>query len=394
MSKYFIGISISELQHLFADNELPLLTDRVTYYKNCPDDSIPSDFDPGSIFNSLPAFSLDDPAGVLIVEISGPRTWEADDDPNIRYLTMSGVKQFIPLTEDARVALSIQWSDVIKLSEAIFEHEFTRFRINKKSISACKAGNLFANIFIDHKQSKFAASRLFTDSLPRALMAAEHKKQDEIGKTFDRQVETWVERAFGDIRKYDKGNKLLDIKDKADSLKSIAVVGLMLRNVEVEAVRVLTERLGKRWKILETKANDDTKSLAPVYSDEIFSRLDINFNINQNGNESINLVTLALFLRWKMAFHNQRSKVDMLSILDDVKSLTGIVDVKLVSNALWMMGAYLGMENIAHTHHHLNKEKYPTLKFAHSVESLGKVRTSIPRTKNENFSHLISMGYQ
>ncbi|WP_335827297.1 hypothetical protein [Aeromonas veronii] len=25
--------------------------------------------------------------------------------------------------------------------------------------------------------------------------------------------------------------------------------------------------------------------------------------------------------------------------------------------------------------------------------ALGKVRTSIPRTKNENFSHLISMGY-
>ena len=28
------------------------------------------------------------------------------------------------------------------------------------------------------------------------------------------------------------------------------------------------------------------------------------------------------------------------------------------------------------------------------VDLLGKVRTSIPRTKNENFSHLISMGYQ
>ncbi len=27
-------------------------------------------------------------------------------------------------------------------------------------------------------------------------------------------------------------------------------------------------------------------------------------------------------------------------------------------------------------------------------DQLGKVRTSIPRTKNENFSHLISMGYQ
>lgn len=28
------------------------------------------------------------------------------------------------------------------------------------------------------------------------------------------------------------------------------------------------------------------------------------------------------------------------------------------------------------------------------VAALGKVRTSIPRTKNENFSHLISMVYQ
>ena len=29
-----------------------------------------------------------------------------------------------------------------------------------------------------------------------------------------------------------------------------------------------------------------------------------------------------------------------------------------------------------------------------AAKDLGKVRTSIPRTKNENFSHLISMGYQ
>ncbi|MCV3289525.1 Rha family transcriptional regulator [Aeromonas media] len=29
-----------------------------------------------------------------------------------------------------------------------------------------------------------------------------------------------------------------------------------------------------------------------------------------------------------------------------------------------------------------------------AIDDLGKVRTSIPRTKNENFSHLISMGYQ
>ena len=32
--------------------------------------------------------------------------------------------------------------------------------------------------------------------------------------------------------------------------------------------------------------------------------------------------------------------------------------------------------------------------FYQNISLLRKVRTSIPRTKNENFSHLISMGYQ
>ena len=35
-----------------------------------------------------------------------------------------------------------------------------------------------------------------------------------------------------------------------------------------------------------------------------------------------------------------------------------------------------------------------SLEVGMSSEKLRKVRTSIPRTKNENFSHLISMGYQ
>ncbi len=41
-------------------------------------------------------------------------------------------------------------------------------------------------------------------------------------------------------------------------------------------------------------------------------------------------------------------------------------------------------------------EKRIVLIDSHELAALmiGKVRTSIPRTKNENFSHLISMGYQ
>ncbi|MXQ72250.1 hypothetical protein [Aeromonas caviae] len=55
------------------------------------------------------------------------------------------------------------------------------------------------------------------------------------------------------------------------------------------------------------------------------------------------------------------------------------------------LSSYMGSIMAAHEMLAVSKESeaYPEV-----IAPLWKVRTSIPRTKNENFSHLISMGYQ
>jgi len=364
MDKYFIGISISELQQWLADDELPVITDRITHSRSPLDASL-SDSELESLFKFLPAFSLDDTAGVLIVEVSGPESWKADENPHIRYLALSEVKRFIPLTDDAKIALSVNWSRVIRLSESIFEQQFTHFRISRKSIIALKAGNLFANLFIDHGPTKFSATNLFAKALPRALMAAEHRNPIEIEKLRyfgdDELLETWVERAFGDIKKYDKENKLSILRKKSENIRDIASVGFLLSTVE--EVKTLTDNFRSIYKRLEGAAKDHDQSLVVVYADSELSQLKASFNVYPKDSETISLVTLGLFLRWKQAFHDQRSTVNVQSIFNDVNSMVGFVDVKLVSNALWMMGAYLGMENISPTYRYLHQEKYHALSF-------------------------------
>lgn len=374
MNKYFVGISISELQQWLADDELPVITDRVTHSRSLLDVSS-SGSELENLFISLPAFSLDDIAGVLIVEVSGPGKWGADDNPHIRYLKLTDVKRFIPLTDDAKTALSVTWSRLIVLSEAIFEQQFTHFRISRKSILAGTAGNLFANIFIAYGPEEFVAAKFFADSLPRALMAAEHRKLVEIEKLRDRKndelPETWVERAFGDIKKYDKENKIIIFRKKPNNIRDIAIVGLLFSTVE--EIKALTDRFRTIYKRLEGTAKDNEKSLALIYADPELSQLKASFNVYPKDSESISLVTLGLFLRWKQAFHDERSTVNAQSMLNDVNSLVGFVDVELVANALWMMGAYLGMENITPTYRHLHQEKYPALRFAGNEKSLQPV---------------------
>jgi len=374
MNKYFIGISISELQQWLADDELVFFTDRITHSRSLLDDSL-SDSELEDLLISLPSFSLDDIAGVLIVEVKGPDTWRSDDNPHIRYLKLSDVKRFIPLTDEAKTALCLNWSNVIVLSEAIFNQPFTNFRIKRKSILAELAGNLFASLFIDHGPEGFSAPKVFVDSLPRAIMASEHRKLDEIENLShllnDKPLETWVERVFGDIKKYDKENKLIILRKKPENIRDIAIVGLLFSTVE--EVKALTDTFRHIYKRLEGMAKDHHQSLTFVYADPDLSQLNVSFNVYSIGGESISLVTLGLFLRWKHAFHDQRSIVNVPSILNDVKSLVELVDVKQVSNALWMMGAYLGMENIAPNYRHSRQSDYPALCFANNVNSLEPV---------------------
>ena len=374
MHRYFIGISVSELQQWLADDVLPVLIGRIAYSKMYAG-AASSAFAPESLFRTLPAFAPDDPAGVLVAEVSSPGTWGEDDDPSIRCLPLSGVKRFIPLTEDAGTALTLHLAGMIALSPAIFEHEFTHFRISRKTIASNRAGNLFANLLINHGPGRFAADSHFADSLPRALTAAEHRKPDEIAELFGQQAgefpETWVERAFGDTRPA-RNNRPVNLKNMPVSLRGIYMLGVLMAGAET--VEEQTGKVRTVWKSLEEKTNGTDPSLAMVYGDPTLSGLEIRLDVAQEGSARVSLVTLALFLHWKLAFHDQRSTVDVPSILNDVKSLAGLVKLEQIANALWMLGAYLGMEHVAPTYRYLHREKYPALQFAGQEERLEVVR--------------------
>src|SRR5690554_4407540 len=118
MNAYYVSVSISELQQWLVDEELLVFTDRITHKIKQLDESS-SGVELESLFKRLPKFSLDDSAGVLIVEIGGPESWQVDAVPAIRCLNLSVIKRFIPLTEDARKVLSVNWASTIKLSPAI-----------------------------------------------------------------------------------------------------------------------------------------------------------------------------------------------------------------------------------------------------------------------------------
>jgi hypothetical protein len=374
MHKYFIGLSVSELQQWLADDVLPVLTGRIAHSRMHTDAASLGSV-PESLFRTLPAFAPDDPAGVLIAEVSGPGTWREDDNPSIRCLPLSAVKRFIPLTEDARTALTLHLGRIIDLSPAIFEHEFTRFRISRKSIAANNAGNLFANLLINYDLGGYTADSVFADSLPRALMAAEHRKPDEIEELFGRQAgdlpETWVERAFSDIKPA-RNNQPVNLRNMPVSLRGIYMLGLLLASAETVEDR--TSDVRAVWQILGKKPNGLDPSLAQVYAEPKLFPLEVRLDVAQKSSAQVSLVTLALFLHWKQAFHDQRSTVDAPSILKDVRSLDGLVKLEQVANALWMMGAYLGMEHIAPTYLYLHRKKYPALQFAGQEERLEPVR--------------------
>jgi hypothetical protein len=366
MCNYFTAISISELQQWLVDDVLPILTERI-FYSRAPLNSESSNFDLEGLFKILPPFALDDPAGILIVEVRGPDNWGVDEYPKIRNIKLSGVKRFIPLTEDAKSALAVTWTSIIKLSEALFEKKFVHFMLQNKKIFTLKAGHLFSNLFIKYRADNFLGDGYISDSLPRAIMAAEHRKPNEIEEILGKKVgdlqETWMECVFG----YTRHNPFTVKTD----LKSFADVGYIMKNKFAEKEKhKLVIQLSDAIKRLN-KAND--LSLTSICGDSQLAQLNTCFYIAQDHDKNISLVTLSLFLRWKQAFHDERSTVNVYAILGDVVNLSGSVDVEVVAIALWMFGAYLGMENIAPTYRYLHQDKYPALVFSSTKDDFKPV---------------------
>lgn len=369
MSQYIVSISIGELQRWLSDDQLSILSHRIVFSRSPIDGNLSAEYFE-CLFNHLPSFALDDSAGVLFVEIGPPSTWVLDNYHAVCHLKLSEVKRFIPLTEDSRKALGVRWSDVLNFSPAIFQSEFSYFRLTKKSLLARSAGNRFVNIFITSESDFICSDSLYCDSLIRAIMAAELSSFDEIEHAIcchnAALKETWIERLFGDVRKYDKENKLLHLNNVSTHLRSIMILGVLFSTVE--STRIITDEIRSVYAKLKEQIKSDDKSLLLVYSNPELTKLTVNFFIDPEGNETISLVSLGLFLRWKQAFFDARSKVNTQLIQDDIRSLIGFVEVDSVKRALWLMGAYLGMDYIAPTYRQLHNSSYPALRFSGNFE--------------------------
>ncbi len=353
MGEYYIGLSISDLQQWLADDAISISVSRVFHSRvHLDDQAVEAYFD--GLFRVLPPFALDDPAGVLIAEITGPATWGVDDEPAICNLHLNAVRRFIPLLSDARKVLAINWSETICLEEAIFEKRFLRFRLRRKKVAAIDAGLKFVSIFIDHGDIKFDVSDEYKSSLTRALMIADQLRSDEInevlGKYAEKFKETWIDRLFG----YTRHKRF----DRAEDIKSFFDVGVILSETGA------TKSLIDDFRDICVRINRSGEpSLAEICSDPELLQFPVNFDISGMDSSKISVVTLGLFLRWKQKFHDDRSSVNAEAIFSDVCSIVGKVDVQVVSSALWMMGAYLGMEHVSPIYRLVHRNDYKALAF-------------------------------
>lgn len=353
MGEYYIGLSISELQQWLADDAISISVSRVFHSRVHLDDQAGEAYFDG-LFRVLPPFALDDPAGVLIAEITGPATWGVDDEPTICNLHLNAVRRFIPLLSDARKVLAINWSETICLEEAIFEKRFLRFRLRRKKVRAIEAGLKFVSIFINHGDIKFDVSDDYKNSLTRALMVADQLRPDEINEVLGRHAEkykeTWVDRLFG----YTRHKRI----DRAENIKSFFDVGVILSETGA------TESLIDDFRGICVRINRSGEpSLAEICSDPELLQFPVNFDISGMDSSQISVVTLGLFLRWKQRFHDDRSAVNAGAIYDDVCSIAEKVDVHVVSSALWMIGAYLGMEHVSPIYRLAHRDDYKALAF-------------------------------
>lgn len=357
MRRHYVGISISELQQWLADGQLPVSFGRDAYTNNFVDvESEASETE--ALLRRLPAFSLDDPAGVLIANVEGPAAWRQDrSDPGIRYLDLSAVIEFIPLTEDARIALNSRFSSTIKLSLPKFAAAFERFRYQEKATLSGRSGNIFANLLIEFL-TEFSADKLLLNSLPRALMGAEHRSNEEVrvllGMSGQMTQGNWMEMSFNYTRR--------DTFDRIpENAKALGDLGKLLKLSNGDLDGLIGELRGIVSRLIE---RGNKYSLADVYSDSEFFRLSQITRETHKDRSSVTLISIALFLRWKQDFHDKREQINLLAIANDVGSLVGRVDVNQVAIALWMFGAFVGMDRIVPLYRAIHKEQFPALVFA------------------------------
>lgn len=359
MSHYYTSISISELQNWLADEALQILSNRIIYSVRALE-SASYDSALHTLLNRLPAFSLDDHAGTLIVEISNPATWGIADDPVIDIIKLENVKQFIPLTTNAKISLSVNWKSIINLSDPVFELAFLKYRLHKKEKSSIDSASRFVKIFISHSDTTEIIPDFFLKGLARALLVADSNNNNEIEKILPNSPTSLLCHLF----KYTRHEPL---HNESPPLRSFYDVGLLFKEAQAyedvrNNLRAICIRLTTEYK--KTKNH----TLEPAYSTQDIHDLNIKIYPNGNDESALSIITASLFLRWKQAFHDQQKSVPALDIYNDIKALSCCVPMDLIVYSLWLLGAYLGSEYVSSIYRLVNKNNYPAMSLNQNID--------------------------
>lgn len=362
MSVCYICLSISELQQLLVDDGITVLVNRLHSPGVVLDEnSSPTLVDPLLFFS--PSFIVDDPAGALILEFTDSETLLVKDHHLLRTIPLRAVKRFIPFTVDARDVLSVTWSSLIKLSDPIFERSYQKYRLKIKTSSANRAGTQLVESFFKVESFDGLDPSKLLDFLPVALLRAEHRSAEEIisitGENLNAIEDNWVAECFGYTRRK-------SIKTQ-DALKPFADLGIILTNGPSGEV---LNQLRDACRRLNESAN---LTLDRICSERDISSLSIQNRLALGETISIPVISLALFLRWKQAFHDNRSTLDSVMLAEDIQGLSGTVSAKAVLTALWLTGAYLGTEYVSPLYRQYSGAKYAALAENRRLDTHSKI---------------------
>lgn len=365
MNQYFISISVSELQQWLGDDQLPIVRDRISQIEEneriC------------HLLQRLPAFSIDDEAGVLFVQIGYPDSWDPTTDISVVLINLRDVVEFIPLTKYAEDVLNIRYSSVIALGEPRFEHEFIHFKYQTKSKLSKLIGNRFVNTLINFGSTKFSVRDDLLKHLPRALMAADHRipKINNLAPDSEdaKNTTSCVEIGF----EYTRQKPLKESKELACLLD----IGLALKAKESQLLEAksLINELRDVCKQLKSKNDESKLSLLEIFSDKELIQFDEKTLKKHKKILPVSIISLALFLRWKHTFHEaQGERFNIKAVTKDIEELASdLIDVGHIADALWLLGAYLGGEFITPFCREFHQNEYPSLQFANEKTALKSI---------------------
>lgn len=356
----FVGVTFGEFAALHASSEMRLLRSRLV---DIPLDTSASSLpvrDGDSVrmlMRRLPALSLDDEEGVLILRLMSGQLPEDEDDSQLVRIPMDRIDCLVPLTSRAKAILTGRLAPYgIAPGDAWFEAAFQALSYQRRVESSVSAGHDLVGMFAPAEYRPRLEKLVAPAARALAMKDFEGVVPDNSEEYSDADtcVDTWVSGAFRWTRHTpDDYGALNHLFDAGTILRTL----LQKRPVEGGSEGALVEFRG-----IATKMKKELGNQARI--DEILG-FDSFVPVAQALQDAIpdvfpaGLSALVLYLRWKERFQKSDLSIDIDSIsadLDLLKSSSYRRDD--IFSALWLLGFYAGSGAVSYMAYAADPERH------------------------------------